>query len=142
MASKSLVSITPEGFDIANTYLEFGSASRAAEELNIPEHEVIQFLKRKDVKDYIDGVYLDTGYRNRNKLANLLDKMIDSKVEEAEESEIYTNKDLFDLITLAHKMRMDELKQEGPQIINNVANFGDGNYGDLMRDLLSDKTDK
>ena len=36
--------------------------------------------------------------------------LIDKKLEEADESQIYTNKDLADLIQMAHKMRMDEIK--------------------------------
>ena len=71
-------------------------------------------------------------------------------MEEAEESEIYSNKDLADLLGMAHKMRMDELKaqtdlakaeasniktQNNVQINADVP-FGQGNYGKLMEKLL------
>lgn len=142
MGSTSLTKLTPEGFDIANTYLELGSVEEVSKALQIPQHEVVTTLTRKDVKDYLDGIYLDLGYRNRNKLGALLDKMIDAKVEEAEETGVFTSKDLFDLITLAHKMRMEELKlTEKPQIGTQVqiAQFGDGNYGRLMEKLMGEK---
>lgn len=138
----TLTRLAPEGFDIANAYIELGSVEDVAQQLQLPQHEVAAVLTRKDVKDYIDGIYLDMGYRNRNKLGALLDKMIDAKIEEAEETGVYTSKDLFELITLAHKMRMDELKaQEKPQIGTNinVAQFGEGNYGKLMEKLMSGK---
>jgi hypothetical protein len=64
--------------------------------------------------------------------------MIDSKIEEVQESGIYTSKDLLDLLQFAHKMRMDELKSEqatAPTV--NIANFGQGNYGMLMEKLLN-----
>ena len=92
---------------------------------------------------------LDTGYRNRFELANTLDDIIERKLEESEESQIYTNKDLADLIQMAHKMRMDEIKamaelekaktsnvknQTNVQI--NELPFGQGNYGKLMEKLL------
>jgi hypothetical protein len=64
----------------------------------ISESQVIELLDRKDVRDYLNGVYLDRGYRNRNRLGSVLDKMIDAKLEEAEESGIYTSKDLLDLL--------------------------------------------
>ncbi len=136
------VALSPESLDIANAYLMYGSAKDTAEQLQIPEHEVIQLLERQDVKDYINGVYLDRGYRNRHKIGQVLDKMIESKLEEAEESGIYTSKDLFDLLTLAHKMRMDELKTPSQGTTVNIANFGQGNYGSLMERLLSDKGSK
>ena len=95
-------------------------------------------------------MYLATGYRNRFKLANALDDIIERKLEEAEESQIYTNKDLADLLQMAHKMRMDEIKamaelekaksssiknQTNVQI-NSEMPFGQGNYGKLMEKLL------
>lgn len=133
------IALRPEDIDIANAYLTYGTAKDTAEQLGVPEYQVIQILERKDVKDYITGVYLDRGYRNRSKLGEVLDKMIDAKLEEAEESGIYTSKDLLELLQFAHKMRMDELKNEqantGPTV--NIANFGEGNYGSLMDRLLN-----
>lgn len=131
------IALTPESLDIANAYLQYGSAKDAADQLGLPEYQVIQILERKDVKDYLTGVYLDRGYRNRDKIGRVLDKMIDAKLEEAEESGIYSSKDLLELLQFAHKMRMDEIKndQTGPTV--NIANFGQGNYGQLMEKLLS-----
>lgn len=135
------IAITPEGLDIANAYLQFGSAREAAEQLGIPEVTVIQLLERKDVKDYITGVYLDRGFRNRNKIGEVLDKMIEQKLEDAIDSGIYTSKDLFELLQFAHKIRLDEIKMEqgNPAPTVQIANFGGGNYGQLMEKLLNDK---
>ena len=131
------IALTPEALDIANAYLTYGSAKDTAEQLGIPEYQVVQLLERKDVKDYITGVYLDRGYRNRHKLGEVLDRMIDSKLEEAAESGIYTSKDLLELLQFAHKMRMDEIKNESTGPTVNIANFGQGNYGQLMERLLN-----
>ena len=90
----TLTRITPEGYDIANAYLQLGSSAEVSRTTGIPEHIVVETLGRKDVKAYLNGVYLDLGYRNRNKLGALLDKIIDSKLQEAEETGIYTSKDL------------------------------------------------
>ena len=134
----TLTRISPEGFDIANEYLKLGSVQDVAQQLCIPEHAVVKALDEPSVKTYLNGVYMDLGYRNRDKLGALLDKMIEKKLEEAEETGIYTSKDLFDLITLAHKMRMDEIKahKADNQTTVNVANFGgNSNYGKLMGKL-------
>lgn len=133
-----LVALSPEQIDIANAYLQFGSAKETAYQLQVPEFEVIKILERSDVKDYITGVYLDRGYRNRNKLGALLDRIIDSKVAEAEESEVYSNKDLLEILKFAHQIRMDEqklLQKEGPSTQVNIANIGD-NYGKLIETLM------
>jgi molybdenum cofactor biosynthesis enzyme len=77
--------------------------------------------------------------------------MINSKLEEAQETGVYSSKDLADLLQMAHKMRMDEIKAltelEKVQSSNTIRNqtnvqinegipFGQGNYGKLMEALL------
>lgn len=147
---QEITKISPEGIEVANTYLLFGNIKAVSEQLAVPEHKVAEIVNSREVKKYIDAVYLDTGYRNRNNIASLLDEMIMSKLEEAQESGMYTSKDLFDLLSLAHKMRMDELKHqenEGKTTVKNQTNvqindgnpFGSGNYGALMEKLLQGK---
>ena len=145
--------ISPEGLEVANAYLELGNIQSVCVRLKLDEGECSEILAKREVKGYIDQVYLDTGYRNRFKLATALDDLIDRKMEEAEESEIYSNKDLADLLQMAHKMRMDEIKAQADlekAKASNVKNqiniqnngevpFGQGNYGELMKKLLKDK---
>ena len=145
--------ISPEGLEVANAYLELGNIQAVCVRLKLDEGECSEILAKREVKGYIDQVYLDTGYRNRFKLATALDDIIDRKMEEAEESEIYSNKDLADLLQMAHKMRMDEIKAQAElekaksQNVKNQINiqnngevpFGQGNYGELMKKLLKDK---
>ena len=141
--AQDVVKISAEGFDIANAFLQYGSVENTAEQLDLPRHEVVKVLQTQEVKRYLDGVYLDQGYRNRDKIGALLDKMIESKIEEAEESGIYTSKDLLELLQTAHKMRMEEIKiaKEAGNVpgvavqVNNT--FGDSNYGRLMDKLIT-----
>lgn len=137
----TLTKITPEGFDIANAYLEYGDVKNTAEQLQLPQHEVVRVLQTAEVKRYLDGVYLDMGYRNKNKLGSLLDEMIEQKLEDARESGVYTTKDLLELIQMAHKMRMDEIKAAKDSSMPGVAvqvnnTFGETNYGRLMDKLI------
>ena len=148
--AKELTTISPEGMEIANSYLQFGNIRAVSDELRVSEEKVAELLNKREVKKYIDTVYLDLGYRNRNNIGRLLDEMIESKLDEAQESGVYSNKDLADLLTMAHKMRMDEIKaqadlekaqagnirtQNNVQI-NSEVPFGQGNYGKLMEKLL------
>jgi hypothetical protein len=145
--------ISPEGLEIANAYLELGSIPAVCSRLKIKEGKVSEYLNKREVKAYVDQVYLDTGYRNRFKLAEVLDTLIDAKLEEAEESQVFTNKDLADLVAMSHKIRMDEIKAQTElekakaSNIKNQINiqdnsqvpFGQGNYGELMKKLLKEK---
>ena len=112
MSKEVTTRISPESIEIANAYLEKGDINAVSTELKVPRDVVSEYLNKREVKKYIDSVYLDAGYRNRFKLAEVMDTLIDKKLEEAEETEMYSNKDLADLLQLAHKMRMDEIKAQ------------------------------
>ena len=150
--AKELTTISPEGLEVANSYLTFGNIRAVVEQLGVQENKVVELLNKREVKKYIDTVFLDMGYRNKNNIAGLLDEMIGSKLEEAKESGVYSNKDLADLLQMAHKMRMDEIKAqaelqkaEATSVksqtniqVNEGVPFGQGNYGKLMEKLLKD----
>jgi len=150
--AKELTTISPEGLEVANSYLTFGNIRAVVEQLGVQENKVVELLNKREVKKYIDTVFLDMGYRNKNNIASLLDEMIGSKLEEAKESGVYSNKDLADLLQMAHKMRMDEIKAqaelqkaEATSVksqtniqVNEGVPFGQGNYGKLMEKLLKD----
>ena len=150
--AKELTTISPEGLEVANSYLTIGNIRAVVEQLGVAENKVVELLNKREVKKYIDTVYLDMGYRNKNNIASLLDEMIGSKLEEAKESGVYSNKDLADLLQMAHKMRMDEIKAqaelqkaEATSVksqtniqVNEGVPFGQGNYGKLMEKLLKD----
>ena len=149
--AKEVTAISPEGMEVANSYLTLGNIKGVCEYLCVPESKVVDILNRMEVKKYIDTVYLDTGYRNKNNIGSLLDEMIESKLEEAQDSGVYSSKDLADLLQMAHKMRMDEIKAQADiekasaSNIKNQTNvqinegvpFGQGNYGKLMDKLLN-----
>jgi Asp-tRNA(Asn)/Glu-tRNA(Gln) amidotransferase C subunit len=152
--SKEVTTISPEGLEIANSYLQFGNIRGVCEHLQVPENRVVEALNKREVKKYIDTVYLDMGFRNKNNIATALDEIIASKLEEAQETGMYSNKDLADLLQMAHKMRMDEIKaqadaekattnirtQNNVQINDGSLPFGQGNYGKLMDKLLNGET--
>jgi hypothetical protein len=142
------IAVSPEGIDLANEYLKCGSIEAASKSLCISVDKAVELLNKTEVKRYLDTVYMDMGYRNRDKLGALMDEIIESKLEEARESEMYSSLDLVKILELAHKMRMDEIKamslangggiknQTNVQINDHSNKFGEGNYGKLMEQLL------
>jgi predicted transcriptional regulator len=142
--------ISPEGLEIANTYLRTTSVEATASSLGVTQDEVSKYLNQREVKKYVDTVFLDVGYRNRFKLAATLDDIIEKKLEELDEADMTSNKDIAELLQLAHKMRVDEMKIQTDAVkaeqsgiknqtnvqINDNSSFGEGNYGELMKKLL------
>ena len=108
--------ISPEGLEIANTYLKTTSVADTALSLGLPEDKVSRYLGQREVKKYVDTVFLDVGYRNRFKLAGALDNIIERKLEELDEADMTSNKDIADLLQMAHKIRMDKSKLKQMQV--------------------------
>jgi hypothetical protein len=153
MSKEIATKMSPEGLEIANTYLEQGNIPAVCSKLGVSESEVSEILNKREIKQYIDTVFLDTGYRNRFKISETLDMLIEKKLEESEETEIYTNKDMADLLQMAHKMRIEEIKAQTEmekakaQVVKTQVNiqdnsgtpFGQGNYGELIKKLMKDQ---
>lgn len=131
--------LTPETLDIVQLYVKHGfDMQKTADASGLPLKEVSDMIAHPQAKAYINEVFLDTGYRNRARLGSLLDRMIESKIEEAEESEEWTSADLLELLKFSHKMKMDEAKLESPNTQVNIASFGEGsNYAGLVQRLIS-----
>jgi len=153
MSKEIATKMSPEGLEIANSYLEHGNIPAVCRKLGVSENEVSDTLNKREIKQYIDTVFLDTGYRNRFKLSETLDMLIEKKLEEAEETQIYTSKDMADLVQMAHKMRIEEIKAQTEmekakaQTVKTQVNiqdnsglpFGQGNYRELIKKLMKDQ---
>ena len=142
------LSIAPESLEVANSYLQHQNIQRVAEELNISTELVSQELNKREVKAYIDNVFMDLGFNNRFKLRNAMDALISQKFQELEEAGIGSSKDIADLLALSHKMaieqldrqiKLEELKQKNihNQVNVQVNEFGSNTkYGNLIEQLL------
>lgn len=138
-----LVQISPEGLNVAQTYLQCLSIPQTARQLNIAEHEVSNLLDNKHVKQFISNVFMEQGYNNRWALASAMDDVIKRKLEEIEETGLGSTKDIAELLQMKHKMRMDELNAEikleqarGPASQTNVQVNAYGTYGENYGNLL------
>lgn len=138
-------SIDPEGAKVANTYLANACSILATSSaLEIPTHEISATLQSPLVKTYINGVLRENGYRHMVKIAEKLDSLVELKWAELEEAEIGSNKDIADLLSLAHKMQHDMAKliqadapkEVGTQNNTQVNVYGEGAYGKLMEKLI------
>jgi hypothetical protein len=143
--------ISPEALEVANCYLQLNDVRAVASELDLDPETVANYLSRREVRGYIDRVFMDTGYNNRFLMRRAMDALIKQKFSELEEAGTGSTKDISELLQLSHKMSMDLLDREialeklrsgpsGPQKQVNVQiNEGlDGSkYSQLVQRLIT-----
>lgn len=140
--------IAPEALEVANCYLQLQDARRVADELDLAPTLVTEILARREVKAYIDAVFMDSGYNNRFQMRAAMDALIKQKFQELHESQTGSTKDIAELLQISHKMSMDLLDREiqleklragtAPQKQVNVQINDDGSkYSSLISRLIS-----
>lgn len=145
-----VLEISPESLEVANSYLQSQDIVKVADELDIPREMVIQTLAKREVKAYIDSVFFNLGFNNRFRMRQLMDTIIQKKLQEMDEADIGSNKDISELVALSHKMTMEQmdreialekLKQGNLKTQTNIQinDAGGGTkYGSLIQQLLQD----
>lgn len=124
--------ISPEALEIAKTYLACHDTKETALSLGIETEKVTYYLRKPDVKRFLDTIFMEQGFMNRSKIQEVMDNLFELKLEEMEESEMGTSKDILELLTLQHKMRMEEIKamkDANPPIIKNQTNIQQNGVG-------------
>lgn len=134
--------VSPEIFEVATEYVKTLDIVKTAKTLGLTDDIVTSVLDNKEVKRYIDAIFLEQGYMQRNKLNDVMTQIIDMKLEEMEETGLGSNKDILEILKVAHTMRMDHAKQnkeETPGVTTNIQNnFGGDNYNNLLRKIVGD----
>lgn len=124
--------LDPVILGIANEHIQGRSHQEIAEEFSISQDRVAQVLERREVKQYVDQVYLSQGYLNRFKRLELINQVIQQKVEAAMLGGDLSKKDLLEWLRLLQDMdKSARPQQKGPTVAVQV-----NNYDSLMRDLM------
>lgn len=140
--------IAPEALEVANCYLQTQDARKVADELDLAPSLVTEILSRREVKSYIDHVFMDTGFNNKFMMREAMDALIKKKFQELHEADTGSTKDITELLALSHKMSMDLLDREiqleklragiAPSKQVNVQINDDGSkYSSLISKLIS-----
>jgi hypothetical protein len=147
MTDTEIAVISPEGLEIAHAYLINKSDTEAtAKHLGIPVEEVHRFLSKREVSSYIDRIFNESGFRNREKMGAVWDEVLATKLEEMDETGMGSGKDIVEILEKMHKFNMDQMamqiklldaqKAAGPAIqVNTQNNYGD-NYNKLLEKLI------
>lgn len=144
-----VLDISPEALEVANCYLQDQDIHKVADQLDITPELVTQILSRKEVKAYVDNVFMNLGFNNRFKMRAAMDAILAKKFQELNDSDMGSTKDIAELLALSHKMTMDEmsrqielekLRQTNIKNQLNVQindNGGGSKYENLMKALMS-----
>jgi hypothetical protein len=143
------IQISPEALEVANCYLQVQDIRAVADQLDVAVDLVSDILDRREVKAYIDHVFLDSGFNNRYKIRRAMDAIIAKKFQEMEEADTGSNKDILEILALSHKMTMDQMDKQlqlekiraersGPksQVNVQINNEGGSNYDRLLSKLM------
>ena len=106
------LTISPEALEVANCYLQVQSIREVALNLDISPELVSQYLGRREVKAYIDHVFMDIGFNNQYKMRSAIDAVIKKKFQEMQEADTGSTKDITEILALSHKMTMDVLDRQ------------------------------
>lgn len=148
------IAISPEQLEVANAYLQTPDISKVSEDLDIPREIVAEYLSKREVKAYIDSVFFNLGFNNRFQMRGLMDSIIKKKLQEMDEADVGSNKDIIEILTLSHKMTMEQMDKEiqleklraPPKIqtniqINEAAGVQTTRYGSLLEKLMDNTID-
>ncbi len=148
------IAISPEALQVANAYLQNPDLSKVAEDLDIPKDLVSDILDRKEVRAYINNVFFSLGFNNRFQMRDLMDTIIKKKLQEMDESDTGSTKDITEILALSHKMTIELLDKEialekirsANQLKNQVNvqindNAGGSKYSSLIEQLIKGTID-
>lgn len=148
------IAISPESLAVANAYLQNPDILAVSEELDISRELVSEILGKREVKAYVDSVFMNLGFNNRFQMRNLMDTIIKKKLEELDQADIGSNKDIIEILTLSHKMTIEHMDKEiqlekirsgNSKVVTNVQINNDvvqqTRYGSLLEKLMDNTID-
>ena len=144
-----VLEINPENLEVANCYLQNQDIVKVAELMDLPIPLVTQILHNKQVKSYIDNVFMNLGFNNQFKMRDAMDAIIKKKFQDLEEADVGSSKDIIEILALSHKMSMEYLQKQidleklqqqniKSQVNVQINDAGDSTkYGQLIKQLVT-----
>lgn len=149
-APAECLAIDPEGLEVANAYLQNPDINIVADELNISTELVTQILAKREVKAYVDSVFFNIGFNNKFQMRKLMDTIIKKKLQDMDEAETGSTKDITEILALSHKMtiefmdkeiQLEKMRQSNTAKVQTniqINNEGGGsNYSSLLQQLMN-----
>lgn len=143
--------IQPEAMEVVESYLRNDrDVNRTAEDLNTTPTVISDLINKREVRSYLDHLFMESGYRNREKFFDILDNVLEAKMEELDEAQMSSSMDIMDILKIYHSMKIKELElsiklqelQQGSKgqtakTINNLQINNSSGYDNLLSRIIS-----
>lgn len=130
--------INPLFIPIVNAHLANVDIPEIAKATGLSVMEISLVLDKPEIKNYINQMVLSYGYLNRIKRLDLITKVIDKMIEDAEEYDTpLTRKDLLDWLKLLQG-EADIALKGAPKTAVNVNTKIENNMVNLMQEMLTE----
>jgi CHAT domain-containing protein len=106
------VEISPEALELANHYLQTQNIDEVCNTMGVTQSYALNILNRREVKAYIDHVFMDCGFNNRILMRRAMDAILRRKFQDMEEMDVGSEKDILDIMKVSHQMTMDILDRQ------------------------------
>jgi hypothetical protein len=141
-----MINLSPEGLAVVEAYIQNGqNLESTALALSLPKDEVHRLLNKEESRNYLNQIYYESGFRNRQKMGDLMDEIINAKLEEMVDTGMGSSKDIVEILQAAHSFKMKEMEMEikmiaaqktsSPAIQINQQINGGNNYNALLDKL-------
>lgn len=144
-------SLQPEAMEVIEQYLRFNrDINLVAAELNTTPTVIGDILNKREVRGYLDHLFMESGFRNRERFFDVLDNLLEAKIEELDEAQMGSSMDIMDIMKIYHGMKIKELElsiklqelQSAKQTagtINNVQINNSSGYDKLLDRIIAGK---
>lgn len=143
--------LQPEAMEVVEAYLRNDrDVNRAAEDLNTTPTVISDLINKREVRSYLDHLFMEAGFRNREKFFDVLDNILDAKIEELDEAQMSSSMDIMDIMKIYHGMKIKELelsiklqelqqggKGQNAKTINNLQINNSSGYDNLLSRIIS-----
>lgn len=145
--------LQPEAIVVVEKYLECNrDVNLVATELNTTPTVIGDILNKREVRGYLDHLFMEAGFRSRDKFFGVLDNILEAKIEELDEAQMGSSMDIMDIMKIYHGMKIKELelsiklqelqaanKNQSAGTINNVQINNSSGYDQLLERIISGK---
>ena len=144
-------SLQPEAIVVVEQYLRFNrDIDLVAAELNTTPTVIGDILNKREVRGYLDHLFMESGFRNREKFFDVLDNLLDAKIAELDEAQMGSSMDIMDIMKIYHGMKIKELElsiklqelqssKQSAGTINNVQINNSSGYDKLLDRIIAGK---
>lgn len=142
--------IQPEAEVVIEAYLANNrDVDAVAAQLGTTVTVITEMLGKREVRSYLDHLFMESGFRNRERLFGVMDNLIENKISELDEAQMGSNMDIMDMLKIYHGMKMkelelsiklQELQNSGKQsagTINNVQINNSSGYDQLLNRIIA-----